>query len=321
MSRPLAIDARLHAYRQGGIVLYTARLVAALAALAPEEDWLVLEHRKAREPLVAAPNVRRARLWTPPHHRWEQLALPLELALRRPRLIHSPDFIPPLRRTCPAVITVHDLAFIRYPEILDDAAKRFYGQIGAAVRSADAIIAVSRSTAADLTELLGVPPERIDVIHSATDLAPLPVAPGDRREIGGVSWAADSFLAFVSTIEPRKNIPTLLRALRLMIDREPRAGYRLALAGRRGWLDEPVWALRRELGLEEAALLVEGPSDDEVRWLLSACKIYVNPSWYEGFGLPLLEALACGAPSVAADSSSLPEVAGDAALLVPPGDA
>jgi glycosyltransferase involved in cell wall biosynthesis len=317
---PIAIDARLNAYRAGGIPRYTHKLIAHLAQIAPAESWLVLNHRKLREATTYGPTLRNARLWTPPHHRLEQLTLPLEIALRRPRLIHSPDFIPPLRRTCPAVITVHDLAFRLFPEILDAAARRFYGQIERAVASAEAIIADSHSTARDLTALLGVPASRIDVIHLATDLAPLPVAAGETRRLAGVEWAADSFLTFVSTLEPRKNIPLLLKALRVALDRSPHTPYRLALAGSRGWLDSAIFDGIRDLRLGEAVSFIERPSDDEMRWLLSACRIYVNPSRYEGFGLPALEALACGAPAIVADTSSLPEVVGGAAELVPPDD-
>lgn len=319
--RPIAIDARLNAYRGGGIATYTRELSRHLAALAPEQPWLLLRHRRPHEPWISAPNVRSARLWTPPHHRLEQWTLPLEVALRRPSLIHSPDFIPPLRRTCPAVITVHDLAFKLFPEILDAAARRFYGQIERAVASAEAIIADSHATARDLAELLAVPPERIAVIHLATSLARQPIASGATRAIGGATWQEGAFMVFVSTLEPRKNIQLLLQALRIAADRRPSTPYRLALAGRRGWLDAPIFATIRDLRLAELVTFVEAPSDDEVAWLLSACRLYVNPSRYEGFGLPALEALACHAPAIVADTSSLPEVVGAAALLVPPDDA
>lgn len=317
---PIALDARLLAYRSGGISRYAHKLIEYLPQLAPDDAWLVLHHRTWRGDSRYGPNVRDTRLWTPPHHRLEQVTLPLEIGLRRPRLLHSPDFIPPLQRRWPAVITVHDLAFRLFPEILDANARRFYNQIDQAVRSAEAIIVDSHSTAHDLTRLLGVPPASIDVIHLATDLAPLPIATAETRTLGGVEWRADSFLTFVSTLEPRKNIPTLLKALRVLVDREPAAGYRLALAGSRGWLDSEIFNTMRDLRLHDVVAFIEQPSDDDMRWLLSACRMYLNPSRYEGFGLPALEALACGAPAIVANTSSLPEVVGDTAILVPPDD-
>src|SRR5918998_247320 len=120
----ISIDPRLNAYRVGGIPQYTAQLVTALAELHPADQIILLEHRRGSRPVASAPNIRRRRFWTPPHNRWEQWALPIELLTVRADLIHSPDFIPPFRRRIPAVVTVHDLAFLHFPEILDDNAKR-----------------------------------------------------------------------------------------------------------------------------------------------------------------------------------------------------
>lgn len=318
----IAIDARLNAYRQGGIAHYTLQLIAAMAPLAGADTLLVLQHLKQRGPLSRAAGLRRATLITPPHHRLEQWTLPAELLRLRPDVLHCPDFIPPLRRPCPAVITIHDLAFRHFPEILDDNARRFYGQVQAAARSAEAIIAVSESTRADIVQLLGVPPERIDVVYEAAapHFRPLGAARPPSLRVNGHELAADGFLLFVSTIEPRKNIDTLLRALRVCLDRRPAAGYRLALAGNPGWHDAPIYALVRDLRLGDQVCFLGGVGGDALTWLYNACRIYVNPSRYEGFGLPALEALACGAPAAVADTSSLPEVVGDAALRVPPLD-
>ncbi len=316
-----ALDARLNAYRQGGIAHYTRSLATAMVPLlTADEELVILEHVRSRAPIV--PGVRRSLLFTPPHHRYEQISLPIEVFFRRPSVLHCPDFIPPLIRSYPAVITIHDLAFLFFPEILDQAARRYYGQIYQAAMSADAIIAVSRATRDDIVERLHVPPERITVIYEAADerFYPLDLPPGATHTIDGHTLVAGSFLLFVSTIEPRKNIPTLLRALRICCDRRPAAGYRLVLAGARGWLDEPILALIGELGLTEQVIRLGFIGGEDLRWLYAACRIYLNPSRYEGFGLPALEALACGAPAIVADTSSLPEVVGDAAWLAPPLD-
>lgn len=316
----IGIDARLNAYRQGGIAQYTRRLLEAMAPLAEPDELVALQHARQRRPL--APNLRRHTLLTPPHHRLEQLSLPLELLPLRLDLLHSPDFIPPLRRPCPAVITVHDLAFLHFPEILDESARRYYGRIRAAVHSAEAVIAVSEATRADIAALLDLPPARVDVVYEAAGPAfrPLEIKPGTERVINGHSLEAGRFMLFVSTIEPRKNIETLLRALRLCLDRRPQVSYELVLAGARGWLDAPIFALARDLELGDAATFIGAVDTESLTWLYNACRLYVNPSSYEGFGLPALEALACGAPAILANTSSLPEVAGDAALLVPPHD-
>lgn len=318
----IGVDARLNAYRQGGIAQYTRQLLAAMAVEAPRDEFVALQHRSQARPLVVAPNVRRAGLFTPPHNRFEQWTLPIELLPRRLDLLHCPDFIAPRRRRCPAVVTIHDLAFIHFPEILDADARQFYGQVRAAAHNAEAVITVSEATRADIANLLGLDSERIAVVYEAADarFAPTLVAHGETRLVNGTPLRAGDFLLFMSTVEPRKNIETLLRALRVCCDRRPDAGYALAVAGARGWLDEPIYGLVRELGLGEAVQFLGQVAPDDQLWLYNACRLYLNPSLYEGFGLPALEALACGAPTLVADSSSLPEVVGDAARLLPPRD-
>lgn len=316
----IAIDARLNAYRQGGIPQYTRQLMTALADVAREDVLISLQHRDHLRPLVVAPNVVRRTVYTPPHHALEQWTLPIEALLARPDVLHCPDFIAPMRRPFPAVVTIHDLAFLHYPQILDDAARAYYGQVKASALRADAVIAVSEATRQDVAQLLDVPAEQIDVIHEAA--APLygriELRPGEVRVLDGTPVSAGSFLLFVSTLEPRKNLPTLLKALRICIDRKPAAGYRLVVAGTRGWRDDEIFSTVRDLRLEDYVIFAPRVGQYDLRWLYNACRIYVNPSLYEGFGLPALEALACGAPSLISNTSSLPELVGDSAILLPP---
>ncbi|NCC33828.1 MAG: glycosyltransferase family 1 protein [Chloroflexia bacterium] len=318
----IGVDARLNAYRQGGIAQYTRQLLGAMAALAPDLEFVALQHYRQREPLAVAPNLRRATMITPPHHRYEQLSLPLELWTQRLSLLHCPDFIAPRRRRCPAVITIHDLAFLHYPDILDADARRFYAQIRAAAHDADGVITVSEATRNDIVSLLDLPAEQITVIYEAADpsFQPLGLRPDATRTINGHQLTATSFLLFVSTIEPRKNLETLLHALRLLLDRDPGVPYQLVAAGAPGWLDEPIYRLVRELHLADHVWFAGKVAHDELIWLYNACRLYLNPSLYEGFGLPMLEALACGAPTIVADTSSLPEIVGKAGICVPPQD-
>lgn len=318
----IGLDARLNAYRTGGIAQYTRLLLAALAQQAPADQFVALQHYYQREPLVVAPNVASTHLLTPPHHRYEQWSLPVELWPRRLECLHCPDFIAPRRRPCPAVITIHDLAFLHFPEILDADARRFYGQVRMAAHDAEAVLTVSQATRADIAALLDLPAERVTVVYEAADpaFAPLPGAQQEARTINGHPLVGGQFMLFVSTLEPRKNLATLLRALRVCLDRQPQGGYLLVAAGQAGWLDAPIYALVRELRLADAVTFLGGVSQAELRWLYAACRLYANPSRYEGFGLPVLEALACAAPTLVADNSSLPEVAGDAALVLPTDD-
>lgn len=319
----IGIDARLNAYRTGGISQYTRQLLTALAPIADQDELVVLQHFQHLRPLVVAPNVRRETLVTPPHHRLEQYLLPFELLRLRLNLIHCPDFIAPRCRTCPAIITIHDLAFLRYPEILDASARRYYRQVHDAVRYADAVIAVSEATRNDIVELLEIPAERVDVVYEAAAplFAPQPVASGTMHTVNDRTLYADTFMLFVSTIEPRKNLPMLFNALRICCDRRPDVPYQLVVAGARGWHDQDIVKTVETLRLTNQVLFLGQVDMIDLRWLYNACLFYINPSRYEGFGLTVLEAMACGAPTVVADVSSLPEIAGDAALRIPPDDA
>jgi glycosyltransferase involved in cell wall biosynthesis len=312
----LGLDARLTVYTAGGISNYIRRLAAELPALDPANEYLILHSRKAREPLAMPPNARRADCWTPSHHRLERAALAVELWPRRLDLLHSPDFIPPLDGRWRSVITVHDLTFLHYPEFLTAESRRYYnGQIRAAVRRADAILADSRATRDDLVALLGVPEGEITVIHLAPDAGFAPQPPEAVRAARQRHGLPGEYLLFVGTLEPRKNVDGLLRALALLPQAPP-----LVLAGRSGWLFDATRALIAELELGGRVHLLEDFPSGDLPALYSGAAALVLPSHYEGFGLPALEAMACGTPVVIADRASLPEIAGEAALRVQPND-
>lgn len=317
----IGIDGRLIAYRMGGIARYTIRLARALARVDSENTYWFLQHHRYANTLVKAPNFHTVRMFTPTHHPLEQFLLWMELKRVPLDVLHSPDFIPPLYKMgARRVITVHDLAFLRYPHLLTRAAARYYGQIDRAVRKADHIIAVSNSTREDLMNLLGAPESKITVIYEAADEAfrPLPeeeVAEEIRRRYG----FSPDYILFVGTIEPRKNLNTLLLAyhgLRTQYHLDPP----LVFAGEHGWLADEVYSLVEELGLNDRCHFLGRVSTEELVYLYNGARVYAHPALYEGFGLPPLEAMACGTPTIVSNVSSLPEVVGDAALLVEPTD-
>lgn len=318
----ITIDARLNAYRTGGIPKYTRELTHALAQIAPTDDIVLLQHRRQPERIVSAANVTRQVIYTPPHHHLEQLTLPIEIGAIRPSVALFPDFIAPLYRTFPAVVTIHDLAFLHFDDLLDDNAKAFYGRVEASAQRAQGIIAVSESTKRDIIERLNIPANRINVIYEAASarFVPIEQVPHERKRINGFDVAANSYILFVSTIEPRKNLPLLLHALRVCRDRHPDRNYQLVAAGSRGWREKPIIEQIEQLRLGDAVTLLGNVTDDDLHWLYANTRIYANPSRYEGFGLPLLEALACGAPCIASDVSSLPEVGGKAVQYLPVDD-
>jgi glycosyltransferase involved in cell wall biosynthesis len=318
----IAMDARLVYYQRGGIGQYILHLIEEFARLGIGEDTIILRSRKEPGPL--APGLRDAPLWTPPHNRFEQVVLPIELARLNIDLLHSPDFIPPFRGHFRRLITVHDLTFLYYPQFLTNASRRYYNdQIERAVRSADHISADSTNTKDDLVRLLNVPPHKVTVVLLAHDpkykpldiTACAPVLARHKLEPG--------FILFTGTLEPRKNVTGLLTAYRALRDRQSSGSNRtppLVLAGRRGWLYDEIFSCIAALKLEDCVRFVENAPNEDLVALYNSAHLLVLPSFYEGFGLSVLEAMACGTPVVCSECGSLSEVAGDAALLVNPDD-
>lgn len=319
----IGIDCRLPHYQMGGISQYTLHLIPALAQLDRENQYTIFHSRKdGRSHLPpAAPYFRRRNLWTPCHHRLERWALAVELLPRRLDVLHSPDFIPPAGGAKRHIITVHDLNFIYYPQLLTAESKRYYKeQIAWAVQAADHIAADSHATRRDLIELLAVPPEKVTTIHLAAN--PVYTQPHGETAVQQTlnqSNLPRDFILFVGTLEPRKNLPMLVRAyhrLRHTTDID----VPLILVGGRGWIYEEVFTTIEALGLRKHVRHLSGIYDEQLAHLYTAARVLVTPSHYEGFGLPALEAMHCDCPVIVSNRGSLPEVAGEAGILLDPDD-
>lgn len=317
----VAIDARLSYYVQGGITQYTLNLIRALAAIDRENDYLVFQRRPDQRSVVSQDNFRRVSLWAPTHHPLEQYMLGLELLLQtKIDVVHCTDFIPPLYYHGPSVITVHDLAFLLYPHFLTRRSARYYGLIDRAVRRADHIIAVSEATKRDLVRLTGVPESKITVIYEAAEPIYFPIH--DREVLSQIHakyHLPEQYILFVGTIEPRKNLLTLIRAYQGLITNY-KSQADLVIVGKAGWLYNDVYQLVDDLGLNDRVHFLGRVPTADLPHLYNASEMLVLPSYYEGFGLPPLEAMACGVPAVVSDTPAVAEVVGDAALRVAPED-
>ncbi len=316
----IGIDARLVYYSQAGIGQYIIHLVNGLAEVDKENEYVLLQSRKDDTTILEEPTFRRVSLWTPSHHRLERYSLNVELMRLGLDVLHSPDFIPPHRPSCRSVITVHDLAFLLYPHFLTKESARYYGHIDQAVRWTDHIIAVSESTKRDTMQHLGVPEDKITVVYEAANPIFRPIDRAEAREqVRNRHGLEGPFILFVSTIEPRKNVPTLVRAL-WQLQECYKEDVRLVLAGGKGWLFEDAFAIIEELKMDSQVHLLGRVSSEDLLYLYNAAELLAHPAFYEGFGLPPLEAMACGLPVVVSQVASLPEVVGDAGLLIDPHD-
>jgi glycosyltransferase involved in cell wall biosynthesis len=318
----IALDARLVGYA-AGIARYTVHLADALAELDEAEQYVVLRGRRAREQRIGGLRAIQRRAVTPPHHRLERWTLPVDLLLQRPwpALLHSVDHVAPKWGPWRSVVTLHDLAFMLYPTTHTPASRAYYAATGESVRHAERVIAVSQRTASDAVRLLGVDPARVRVVHEAAapsfspraadTLAPL------AQRLGFDADPGRPYILFVGTLEPRKNVPLLLDAFARL---RRRLDAQLLVVGGRGWLDEPIFAAHARSGVGDAARFLGSLGEDDLAVLYSHAGVLALPSLYEGFGLPVLEAMACGAPVVCSNAGPLPEVAGDAAVFLNPDD-
>ena len=314
----IGIDARLIHYRVGGTSRYIREIVSAFEQLQPAHKITILESRKSNTRLST--RFYSAKTWTPPHHAWERPALSLELWRHRFDLLHSPDFIAPIRAARRHIITVHDLSFIHYPVYLTADSRRYYnGQIRQSVKRADRILSVSQATKQDLIDMLDVPADKISVqLHGVDEsFKPLP-----RRSTTPIIRELDlpaEFVLFVGTLEPRKNLVGLARAYRDLKLELPDAP-KLVLAGRAGWHYEKLMADLASVGLADDMIIKQNVADAQLPALYNHALALVTPSFYEGFGLPALEAMACGTAPIVSRVSALPEIVGDVGALIDPND-
>jgi glycosyltransferase involved in cell wall biosynthesis len=250
---------------------------------------------------------------------WEQFLAPLLMRRIRADLFHGVLNVLPLADTVPGVVTIHDLAFIRFPQTFR-AYNRVYLDFATrlSARRAARVLAVSENTRREVIEILGVPPERVVVTPNAVRAHFRPPEPAALAAFRAAKGLPEQFILYVGTLEPRKNLTTLLEAYAELARSH---AVPLLIGGGKGWLYDAVFQRLDELGLREQVRFVGYLEEEELPLWYAAATVFVFPSIYEGFGMPPLEAMACGTPVVTSNSSSLPEVVGDAGLMCPPYDA
>ncbi len=252
---------------------------------------------------------------------WMQAVLPWLLARLRADICHFTNAVASLWTPCPTVVTVHDMTLWLYPQ--HHYRRRLLAMrpfVPPAAHRAAAIIAVSQATKADIVRILDVDEAKVHVVHEAPaphfrPLEAVASLEGVRQHYG----LPDRFLLYVGTIEPRKNLVRLLEVL-ARLRRSEGLDHGLVLVGHRGWKDEEVFATVERLALGDATQFLGYVPTEDLVALYNLAEALVYPSLYEGFGLPVLEAMACGTPVVASSSGSLQEVAGSAAEFVDPRD-
>ncbi|HZC07041.1 MAG TPA: glycosyltransferase family 1 protein [Ktedonobacterales bacterium] len=311
-----------------GIGRYTRSLMNALLRVDHGDRFTLFsaERPTAERTFPSAPNARAVighldnRRMTILWHRL-RAPLPIEALAGRADVLHAPDFSLPPTIGARKVVTIHDLAFMTHPECAVPALRGYLNRVVPhAVSRADHIIAVSQRTADDLVELLGVAPKKISVIHLGVDPAVRRV--GDAATLSAAEARYDlqrPFALAVGTIEPRKNYARLIEAFARARGRQG-GPTQLVMMGRKGWLYDDVFDAVERLGLRDAVRFLDYIPDGDLATLYSLASVVAMPSLYEGFGIPVVEAMACGTPVIASSGGSLPEIVGDAGVLVAADD-
>lgn len=243
--------------------------------------------------------------------------------LGRLDVLHFPDFAVPPHQRGRSLVTIHDLSFMITPECAEAKLRAYLSEtVPRSVLRADHISVDAAAIKQDLIERLNVPPEKISVVYGGVGPEFRPIE--DRsylEEVRARLGLPERFLLFVGTIEPRKNLARLAEAWRMLKDTPVGQGRRLVMAGRRGWLYEPIFSRITELGLQDEIVWLDFVPEGDLVALYNLADLFCFPSLYEGFGIPPLEALACGTPVVTANNSSLAEVFTGAALMCDATDA
>lgn len=327
----IALNAHLlsfaNTYRGAGISRYIANLIRGLQEFDPGNFYTVFlgakdvpgdffGNRRFRPAYSRAPTGQPA-----VRVLWEQLAQPVLVNRLKPDLLHSLAFVRPLFCPVASVVTVYDVSFALYPDSFKIANRLYLTYFTRhSARAAQRVVAISENTRRDLVRLWQVSPDRIFVVYPGLEEHFAPITEPEKLvEFRRTRGLPEHFILYVGTLEPRKNVEGLLRAFSLLLKTGSHVRH-LVLAGARGWKCQDLFDLIETLNLQQQVITPGYIAQAELPWWYAAADAFVYPSRYEGFGLPILEAMACGTPVVASNVSSIPEAAGDAALLVEPAD-
>jgi glycosyltransferase involved in cell wall biosynthesis len=315
----IGIDAsRAVVARPTGTEVYSRRLIQALLELESQQTPVRHVFRLYLRDAPPADAFPGADLRVIPFPRlWTHIRLSWEMTRRPPDALFVPAHVLPPIHPGASLVTIHDLGYLYFPQA-HPRLQRLYLDLSTRwnARAAACIVADSKATKADLVARYRTPPEKIVVAYPGYDDTLAPVRDPAVIEAAKARYGiAGDYLLYLGTLQPRKNLARVIEAFASL-----QSGASLVLAGRRGWLYDDLFDRVRRLGLERRVRFPGYVADEDKAALLSGASAFVFPSLYEGFGLPVLEAQACGCPVITSTTSSLPEVAGDAALLVDPQD-
>ena len=303
---------------------YTYHLISSLAKIDRINEYVIIKNRCSPLNSVTSGNIQHVNFRFKSRIKrilLESILLPRIMRMRKVDIFHSPSFTIPFSVSIPTVVTIHDMVCYKFPETIDRL-RRIYlaNAVRCSILKADRIIAVSQSTKKDIVDTFDVPETKIDVVYEAS--APCFRATADGNSVQETCkkyFIEEPFLLYVGTLEPRKNLVKLMQAY-FILKRDYRIKHKLVIAGKKGWNYGPIFSEIERLSLRNDVIFTGYVPEQALVHLYNGAELFILPSLYEGFGLPILEAMACGTPVITSNISSMPEVAGDAAILVDPYD-
>lgn len=324
----IGIDAsRIASAGRTGTERYSVEVIGALARLDRRNHYTLYCNGLPQTLPLLGSNMRLRSLPFP--RLWTHLRLSLEMQQQPPEVLFVPSHVVPLRHPPRSVVTLHDLGYLAFPQA-HTLARRLDLHLTTlwSARAAQRIIAISHATRHDLVTRYAINPQRIHVVHHGVAPHFQPVRNAARIAAARERYGLDtegSYMLYVGTVQPRKNLARLLDAFAQAAsgttDTPPLPhNLHLVIAGKRGWLTTAIEQRAAQAGIAGRVRFTGYVDDADLPALLSGALAFVFPSLYEGFGMPVLEAMACGTPVLTSITSALPEVAGDAALLVAPHD-
>ncbi len=314
----IGIDCRLHYYNRAGIGRYIQNLIRELPQCALGDEIVLLQSRREGGPIAQGPSLQCRKVVTPAHHSWERWLFGLEVAAKGIDVLHSPDHVAPRQHGWQSVVTIQDLAFLAHPEAYRADSLHYYTQVFRTLASASHVIAISDFTRDEVLNRVSIAPDKVKTIRLAADPRFGPRPDDECRRVREKLEVPETYFLVVGTIEERKNLVQLLAAYALL----PRSDRpHLVFAGGSGFHADRVLEAVQAHRLEDWVRFLGFVDEADLPMLYSGARALLFPSRYEGFGLPILEAMACGCPVLASNRGSMAEVAGDAAILVDPNEA
>jgi glycosyltransferase involved in cell wall biosynthesis len=320
----IAVDARM-GHTRVGMGVYVSGLISHLGEIDRENEYFITVHKRKNADFV--PVQENFAVWETSisyenhltRDAWEQAYLPLKLHKAKIDVYHGPNYVLPIFAKNGMVLTIYDMTLFATQDWYNPISRfRTQRLLKISAGKAQKIIAGSENSKRDIIKILGVPEEKVRVIYIGIDGMYKPI--NDQHQLDSVkirSGITNRFILHVGSLNPRKNIPRLIEAYN-RLPPDIRQEYQLVIAGKSGWKADEVFAEVKQIGLEDKVVFTGFMGDNDLPVLMNGADLLAFPSLYEGFGIPPLEAMACGTPVIASNTSSIPEVVGDAALLFDP---